>query len=743
MEVQCERCQTEYDFDDALVSERGTTVKCTHCGHQFRIFRPKAASSAPERWEVRTRSGQEFNFNSLRELQRAITRGLVERDDTLIRAGLAPKVLSTIAELEPFFPSTVNRSVPPVPSRAGGEGSGATLAAMPPPVAPPVLPVPTPPPASAAHIRTLPGGTSAPMKPPESLPQDVLAMDRESEPTRRVKGLAALAEEPPFDPATVRRRPGSSGEESRALPPVEPKPPIKPASAQVEAQQEVVIREKPDINYTPTPSDIRAAYVGGEEGRPEPRFVPEPKRGSAAVRWVIALVVVGVVVVAGVTLGRRHLGAQPTGTSAATVQDPRVAELLRDGEKKLLAGDLEGAKESFDKASALAESDVRVQVQRARWANVKADLSWLKLRLLAPDQADALTIARRELEDSSRRASELATKAHGTASQDAAAVRVRIDAYRLAGDLAAARKLVPQLPAGAADPEVAYVLAALELAEQSPSWPTVIDRLRVAAAGEQNLGRARGALVYALAASGQPAVAQAELDALSKAPRPYPLLLEARAFVARVPAVADAGVVGDGGVDPSTLPLVAGGGTGGEPGESIAGTYQDLLARAHAAHSSGDLARAEQLYRAVLARNPQDTEALSGLGDIARSRGDKTASLKYYEDVQKQNPGYLPALVGMADAKWDAGDKAGAVALYKQILDKTGGQGPYADKARQRIASASQGAGTPAASAAPPPATASSPPPAATPTATGTPAPTSTAPPPAGVDTSDLPGWKP
>ena len=97
MEVQCERCQTEYDFDDALVSERGTTVKCTHCGHQFRIFRPKAASAAPERWEVRTRSGQEFNFNSLRELPRAITRGLVERDDTLIRAGLAPKVLSAIA----------------------------------------------------------------------------------------------------------------------------------------------------------------------------------------------------------------------------------------------------------------------------------------------------------------------------------------------------------------------------------------------------------------------------------------------------------------------------------------------------------------------------------------------------------------------------------------------------------------------------------------------------------------------
>src|SRR5262249_49170904 len=32
MEITCNRCKTEYDFDDALVSERGTTVRCTNCG---------------------------------------------------------------------------------------------------------------------------------------------------------------------------------------------------------------------------------------------------------------------------------------------------------------------------------------------------------------------------------------------------------------------------------------------------------------------------------------------------------------------------------------------------------------------------------------------------------------------------------------------------------------------------------------------------------------------------------------
>jgi len=45
------------------------------------------------------------------------------------------------------------------------------------------------------------------------------------------------------------------------------------------------------------------------------------------------------------------------------------------------------------------------------------------------------------------------------------------------------------------------VLAALDLAEPTPSWPAVLDRLK-AAAGESNLGRARAALVYALVRSG-------------------------------------------------------------------------------------------------------------------------------------------------------------------------------------------------------------------------------------------------
>ena len=102
MDVRCERCSTEYEFDDALVSGRGTTVKCTNCGHKFKIRRPDGDFSE-DFWNVRTRDGRTLVFTSLRELQRAIQSKLVDRADQLSRGGLAPKGIGTIPELAPFF----------------------------------------------------------------------------------------------------------------------------------------------------------------------------------------------------------------------------------------------------------------------------------------------------------------------------------------------------------------------------------------------------------------------------------------------------------------------------------------------------------------------------------------------------------------------------------------------------------------------------------------------------------------
>src|ERR1019366_1179909 len=135
---------------------------------------------------------------------------------------------------------------------------------------------------------------------------------------------------------------------------------------------------------------------------------------------------------------------------------------------------------------------------------------------------------------------------------------------------------VPKITAQASQPETAYVLAALDLAETDPLWTTVIDRLRLAAAGEGNAGRARAALVYALAKSGDAVGAKAELAKLDALTRPYPLLPQLHAFVDRAPTKpsVDGGVAANvPHIDVSALPLqapppAAGGGSGGGASES-------------------------------------------------------------------------------------------------------------------------------------------------------------------------------
>ena len=38
MDVRCRQCGTEYELDDARVAAAGTTVKCSSCGHDFKLL---------------------------------------------------------------------------------------------------------------------------------------------------------------------------------------------------------------------------------------------------------------------------------------------------------------------------------------------------------------------------------------------------------------------------------------------------------------------------------------------------------------------------------------------------------------------------------------------------------------------------------------------------------------------------------------------------------------------------------
>ena len=605
MDVTCERCSTAYEFDDALVSERGTTVKCTNCGHQFKVKRLQNAG-APERWQVRTIDGRELEFKALRELQTAIAQTQISREDVLLRGGSRPRRLGSIAELEPFFlgagpqPShgtTMGLGDPqrrqrvPTPQGLGvvmvgglpgtqrTEGSVAiplpggtrpfvdfddeatTVPPAPPPRrSNPSIPPPPPPRRSSASLPppgpALPGVVVSPAGAPQ-IPEGEGSRPRSVEAPRKLPVPLDDALPPPariphvdiaggssLDPSAQLRgsvRPPAPAyadaelDDLRGLPPL-PEPPVSAPS--IPSQPTSL----PPPSATPTPGMMHRASYPNEDHYNEPRFStpPSAQRRAGGARWIVGFVVAGMLALGFATVGRKLLvpGA-PTGSPAA---DERIGSLLQEGEKSLLEGDLEAAQEQFAKASVLSERDARVAIDLARLAVVRGDIAWLRVRLL-PDGDPDLDTAKRELDQAAERSRKATAAAAELAPNDPAVIRARIDTLRLSGDVVGARRLVASISAASGQADNALALAELDVGEAKPDWPTVIGRLRVALSGDQNLGRARAMLIYALARSGDVAAAKAELERMIALPRPHALVRPLRAFVSReggAPAVPEA-----------------------------------------------------------------------------------------------------------------------------------------------------------------------------------------------------------
>ena len=237
--------------------------------------------------------------------------------------------------------------------------------------------------------------------------------------------------------------------------------------------------------------------------------------------WLVGLVLLVGAGVIGFAVAKPYLAAKSSQTAAgATVLDPRTQQFLNDGERAMAAGDLDSANDDFAKASALAEHEPHVLVDVARLANVRADVPWLRAKILPSDAVDDLKAIKSQLDDLATRAKKAADQATTTAPDLQTATLAKIDALRLSGDTAGARALVSKVAQNGSQPETAYVLAALrDLGESQPLWPMVIERLRIAAAGEGDAGRATAGahVAYALAKSGDSAGAKVELDKLGRA----------------------------------------------------------------------------------------------------------------------------------------------------------------------------------------------------------------------------------
>ena len=126
------------------------------------------------------------------------------------------------------------------------------------------------------------------------------------------------------------------------------------------------------------------------------------------------------------------------------------------------------------------------------------------------------------------------------------------------------------------------------------------------------------------------------------------------------------------------------------PPSAPSADFRQQLSAAARALQAGDLDTAQRLYRAVSTLLPNNTEALTGLADVARLRQDPGTARQLYDRVLEQNPDYLPALIARADQKWQNGDRPEALALYRRILEQAGRSSSYGQHAWSRIREADE-----------------------------------------------------
>lgn len=734
MDVRCGRCGTEYEFDNALVSERGTTVRCTNCGHQFKVFPEKPASSkSREEWIVRKRGGAQVTYRSLKGLQKAIADGHIEPQDTFSRDGSQFRPLENVAELASFFRA-----------KSSPKAAGTLLGIQP-------APPPKPGSSSAPAPPAPPQDEAREPEPREPVSVDPDSMDLDSKPLQAVPQIPI--EPPPPQPRISEPPPALHADEdpsidtqrSSSIP-----PPIPKKVRRHQSRDSVPAKPSAPPRGTHRSERRSASTVPSVRARDESEFpssdarfshVEQGARGARS-RWIVGFVLVCGVGLAAATVGRTYLEQFRSKPPAADPAEGRAAQLVADGVDKFYGGDLEGAKAQFDKGTVLSPGDAAAFVWLARVEATRAGRHWLLGRLLGDGEEQAAqrdANAQRLTERLGKLDAALAAAA-AVSADDPELGGVKVDAARLKGDVSGARGGVAAMKQGSA--ESGYVLAMLDVADDAGAYETAIERLRVAISQERGLTRSRAALVYVLLRAKKNGEALSELVKLHGDEEMASAL---RAFATAQGVELEAS--GAGGAPPVTSQSAPASPTEGEAPASA----ETLNRRARAARNSGDLALAEKLYNDSLKQEPGNVETLTGLGEVAMSRGEPNVAADYFDRVLRLNPGYSPAMIARADLRWSSGDRPGALKLYRDVLSQVGESHPYGVRAQAKIdqAAASAPAATSTASS---PATQPSalapaaPAPTATPTASPTPTPTaapkqeeSSHP---DIDLSDLPGFQ-
>lgn len=668
MDVRCGRCGTEYDFDDALISERGTTVQCTECGFQFKVF-PAAPLAVQERWVVRSGlgAGWEREFTSLKELQWAIQRGEVGPEDLLSRGAGLPRSLASIAELEPLFRQRLVRTGGTLLGIVPEKGTDAEL--------PPTAAVP-----AKRRVETKLGMPvpSIPVRPPTAAEPPLNATlpsvspPFEAAPPPSVAGPSSLTGAAPT-PDFARTLPSLTSappSEPAAPPSFAPAAPLPGGFTRAPGARPRILSALTtggDDSTAPLSRAPSTQTLPGQASSAESGEVPstEPAFGSESQRPV--------------NLGGTLI--QGSSSSPASPGGPLAQTRPEWGQRTL---------PSYTESRRSEPSDGAPE----------------STRFDAPVSSQAFPMEGRAQESTTRpNASEGAALegARPRSVTQSAATPSSVTSTSVTSNAVISSAATPNSPTqSAATPNSARALSDPRLAAASSSasripTSTAASSRDVTPALEEPvvLPARRGGLLWSVAALlllG--AVGLGAWSSLRSGEEPAAASVPSAEIAASAPESSATDT--SQGAPPESAEVVAAPAQSAAPEETPPASeppsrsqepvdYRTRLAAAARAAQAGELARAQGLYEGVLREQPGNVEAQAGLAEVLQRRGKTQQAAEHYEAVLANNPSYVPALLGRGDQLWSSGDRAGALQLYQRVVDQVGTTSTYGQRAQSRI----------------------------------------------------------
>lgn len=728
MDIKCSKCGMEYSLDDTLISGSGTSVRCMNCNQVFKVYKPGARGQ--DEWVLRQAHGPFRTIDNLGVLQQWIQAGKISPDDLLSKKNGQWKKVGDIEQLKPFFKKARPRSpslgplesAPPEPRGTAPRGVSRTrdvdstekFAAL----------KQTP----VVVGRTLPKKNTGPAKKTDSA-KPAAKMVVNDKPTLP----------PPPMTADVSLPSGPGESEDSEVTKIFSNPGQVASSLASEEKSGPYHTDASDFSSIPAAKEDERWEAGEEAASVDPAWaersgalpryeaemdsLPPPKRGAG--KWLVLgalLVGCGVAALFFFWPEKKDELLSTVGEMVSSPEAARYRKFFDRGRENFLLDTNTSflqADREFQKVLALKEGDPPALAALARlyavWAqyhrdaklDVQADVS--KKRVGAEEKNKEIEILSSSFREKLREASRWSRQALTAAPELKEALLAAADTARLAGDLEEARSLLKQAESFGADAQTEYAAVLVDLdknalnkdaAGEKELLKRSADRLE-RAVGNQSMIRAIYRIARLRAAAGQKDEAKKQLAKLFALNTEHP---QAKALSARIEAgkpipifdkaAAEAALAAESSdtetsSDPPPEKAVAKPKSssekdnGGEKSKSPERVYSRLR-RAAALQSGGHADAAKTLYQEVLAREPSNVEALTGIGYCYRDKGNNGKALANFRRALNVDSSYGAALLGIAETYKGMGQKEESLKFYRRFL-AAHPSGKKAEMARKNI----------------------------------------------------------